>query len=1182
MQLPKFNSAETYNIHSVPEGSEVFLLQKILHSNQSGIMHVCLNDLHLSRLKDLLRFFTPEIKIYELPAWDTTPYDRVSPQPAIISERIRTLYELREGLPKNVILLTTISAITQRVLPREILRKSSLIAKAGDKIDRGFLANFLVENGYFNVGTTTDHGEFSLRGSIIDIFPPTLDYGIRIDFFGDEVESLRTFDPLTQISDSKIEKLEILPANEVLFTEAYIENFKKNYLKNFARENVGTIKNEPIYLAISESRKYGGMENYLPLFYNNLETIFDYIPDAIITFENLSDAAIAEREENIKDAYEGRKYAAKNAAFKDSNYNVLEPEKLYVLGAELQNKLSKQAQIHFSFFDKSELGKNELRSDYKPILNFASESKIQQKSAFDILKDKISNQIITSKGKIKVNALIACATEGSKSRMQNLLNEHEIKTYEVSDFIKEQGLFGKNTVGLAICPLEKGFEAEGFTIISEADLLGEKIYRSGRRFKKSENFTQEVANLQPDEIVVHKEHGIGRFKSLETIKVGGAYHDFILIEYSGSDRLYVPVENIDLITRYGSENESTVLDRLGSLAWQERTAKVKKRVLEMAGELLEIAAARELNQAKIFDLHDDIGARGSYDEFCARFPFAETEDQLNSTNDIINDLTSGKPMDRLICGDVGFGKTEVAMRAAFIVANPQNLGRGQVAVICPTTILARQHYKNFKNRFEGFGIEVRQLSRMVTAKETRQTKELLAEGKVDIVVGTHALLADSTKFANLNMVIIDEEQKFGVAQKEKLKKFKSETHVLSLSATPIPRTLQLSLSGIRELSLIATPPVDRLAVRTFVVPFDGLAVREAILKEHYRGGKTFFVCPRIKDIDEVKKKLAEIIPEVKTVVAHGQMKPQELDKIMNDFYDGKFDVLLSTTIVESGIDVPTANTIILYRADMYGLAELYQLRGRVGRGKTRGYAYLLLPARKIPTKHAIKRLEVMQKLDGLGAGFSLASHDMDIRGFGNLLGDKQSGNIKEVGIELYQDMLKDAILKLKDARQTAQNSEAKTEEKQDYSVKINIGTSVLIPENYISDIELRMGLYRRIGQLENDQEIESFAAEMVDRFGKIPQEFENLLSTLKIKQICKKLQIEKIDAGEKGAVISFYNNSFNNPDILIRLVSKNPITYKIKDGTKFVIANQNWADANLRMNAVKKELTEIYNMVATA
>lgn len=847
MQIQKLSTGQAYNIYPTPEGSEVFVLHKILQNSEHGVLHVCLNDVHLSRVKDLIKFFTPDTKILEFPAWDTTPYDRVSPRPAISSERVRTLYEIKNGIPKNTIVLTTIGAITQRVLPREIIKKSSLIARAADKIDRNFLANFLVENGYFNVGTTTDHGEFSLRGSIIDIFPPSLDYGIRIDFFGDEVESIRTFDPLTQISENKIEKLEILPANEILFTEEYIENFKKNFIKNFGHK-----KDDPLFLAISESRKYGGMENYLPLFYSKIESIFDYAQNATITFENLANAALSERDAAITDAYEARKYAAQNTAFKEGNYNVLEPEQLYISEVEFGKIIANCTRVNFSFFEKASTEKNEIKTNYAAILNYASESKIQHRSAFEILKDKLAAKIVTtniaSKGKDKTKVLIACASEGSKSRMKNLLNEHEIKTYELTDFTKEQGFFGKEIVGLAICPLEKGFEAEGFLIISEADLLGEKIYRTGRRFKKSENFTQEVANLQPDEIVVHKEHGIGRFKSLETLKVGGALHDFILIEYSGTDRLYVPVENIDLITRYGSENENTVLDRLGNLAWQERTARVKKRVLEMAEELLGIAAARELNQAKTFETGE-----GGYDEFCARFPFVETEDQINSINDIINDLTSGRPMDRLICGDVGFGKTEVAMRAAFIVANPQNLKKGQVAVVCPTTILARQHYKNFKNRFDGFGIEVRQLSRMVTTKEANQTKQLLEEGKVDIVVGTHALLADSTKFANLSMVIIDEEQKFGVTQKEKLKKFKAETHVLSLSATPIPRTLQLSLSGIRELSLIATPPVDRLAVRTFVVPFDALAVREAILKEHYRGGKTFFVCPRIKDIEEVKE-----------------------------------------------------------------------------------------------------------------------------------------------------------------------------------------------------------------------------------------------------------------------------------------------------------------------------------------
>jgi transcription-repair coupling factor (superfamily II helicase) len=530
-------------------------------------------------------------------------------------------------------------------------------------------------------------------------------------------------------------------------------------------------------------------------------------------------------------------------------------------------------------------------------------------------------------------------------------------------------------------------------------------------------------------------------------------------------------------------------------------------------------------------------------------------------------------MDRLICGDVGFGKTEVALRAAFTVVQNNNAEkRAQVAVICPTTLLCRQHFNTFSERFAGTGIVVKQLSRMVTQTEIKKSREAIKEGQVDIVIGTHALLASQLEFKDLSLVIIDEEQRFGVAQKEKLKKLRADTHVLTLTATPIPRTLQLSLSGIRDLSLIATPPVDRLAVRTFVMPYDDITIREAILKEHYRGGRTYFVAPRIKDVELLEKKLKEVIPEVKIVVAHGQMKPDELDKIMTDFDEGHFDVLLSTTIVESGLDISSANTIIIYRADMFGLAQLYQLRGRVGRSKVRAYAYLTVPGRKQLTRNAEKRLDVMQKLDSLGAGFTLASYDMDIRGFGNLLGAEQSGNIKEVGVELYQNMLREAI-------ESMQATNDNKEVEDIYSIKLNLGISVLIPEEYVQDSDLRMGLYRRLGNLESDADIESFAVELTDRFGKLPLEVENLLETIKIKFLCRKLEIERLDAGEKGASIQFRNNKFSNPDALIKLIAKNPVRYKIKDGSKFIIANCNWADLKVRIQELKKTLTDINNFV---
>jgi transcription-repair coupling factor (superfamily II helicase) len=1153
-------------IAGTPSGAEVFSLIELAKKSSTGLIHICINDYHLSKIAELIKFFSHDTKIHELPAWDTQSYDRVSPNSEVVSQRIKTLNNLTKGMKSNEILLTTVNAVTQRVVTKDIIEASCFIAKAGDEISRDKITDFLIKNGYINVSACGDHGEFALRGSIIDIFPAGQDEGVRIDFFGDQIESIRLFDPLTQISTKTINELQIIPASEVLFHPEYIENFKKNHLKIFGLQN-----NDPLYEAISEGRKFAGMENWQPLFYEKMASIFDYASSAIISFENMAEQAIHERFDNIKDSYDSRKITSKG----ELEYHALPPEYLYILSDELENILSKNTKIYYHSGMLPE-AKNTINLDYKSGINYFSEAKIYNKTAFEFFTEKLADKVINSgTGKNKVKALIACMSEGTRERIAHVLKEHEIESINIDNFEKEQAVFGKNKVGLAIIDIDRGFEAEGLTLISESDLLGEKIFRKKSRSRKAENFIREASNLERDELVVHKEYGIGRFKGLETIAVQKILHDFVLLEYYGGDKLYVPVENIDVISRYGQSDEHAELDKLGSLSWQERTAKIKKKILIAAEELLKIAAERELRKASEFE-----PTGGIYDEFCARFPFVETEDQLKAISEVLSDISSGKPMDRLICGDVGFGKTEVALRAAFAVVESNIANRGsenhtinQVAVIAPTTLLCRQHFNSFKERFAGFGLEIRQISRMASAKEVRETKELLEAGLIDIVIGTHALLADNIKFKNPALVIIDEEQRFGVGQKEKLKKLKSECHVLTLSATPIPRTLQLSLSGIRELSLIATPPVDRLAVRTFVMPFDPVIIREAILKEHFRGGRTYYVCPRINDLDEVELKLKTIVPEVKVIKAHGRMKPDELDQIMNDFYDGKFDVLLATTIVESGLDIPTANTIIIHRADMYGLAQLYQLRGRVGRSKVRAYAYLTLPPRKILTKQAEKRLQVMQKLDGLGAGFSLASYDMDIRGFGNLLGSEQSGNVREVGVELYQNMLQETIEKLR-----AENQQKEYEEK-NFSTKINLGIAVLIPEKYISDIELRMSMYRRIGNLETHEDIDQMAIELVDRFGKLPKEVDNLLETVKIKQLCKKLDIEKLDAGDKGAVISFYKNKFKSPDAIINLITKNPIKYKVKDGSKIVIANQNWEKADTRVLEVRKSLDQLLSLV---
>jgi transcription-repair coupling factor (superfamily II helicase) len=741
--------------------------------------------------------------------------------------------------------------------------------------------------------------------------------------------------------------------------------------------------------------------------------------------------------------------------------------------------------------------------------------------------------------------------------MGHVLAEHGLHNLAPVASWPEALALPRPQVALAVLGLESGFETADVALITEQDILGERLIRARRPSKRAENFIAEVTSLAAGDLVVHVDHGIGRFSGLRAIEAAGAPHDCLEIHYAGGDKLFLPVENIELLSRYGSEEAGAELDRLGGTAWQARKARMKNRIREIAGELIKIAAERQLREAPRLAL-----AAGLYDEFCAGFPYEETEDQDAAIAAVLADLASGRPMDRLICGDVGFGKTEVALRAAFIAA----MNGKQVAVVVPTTLLARQHFRTFGERLRGYAVHLAQASRLVSAGELAKVKKGIAEGTIDIVIGTHALLGKNIKFKDLGLIVVDEEQHFGVAHKERLKQLRAEVHVLTLTATPIPRTLQLALSGVREMSIIATPPVDRLAVRTFVSPFDPVTVREALLRERYRGGQAFYICPRIEDLAGAKDFLDKHVPEVRVAVAHGQMPARVLEDVMSAFYDGKFDVLLSTTIVESGLDIPTANTLIVHRADMFGLAQVYQLRGRVGRSKLRAYALLTLPAARKITAQAERRLKVLQSLDTLGAGFQLASHDLDIRGAGNLLGDEQSGHIKEVGYELYQQMLEEAVMSMK-AGITAPAPDR-------WSPQITIGTPVLIPEDYVTDLPVRLALYRRLSEIEDDRAIEAFAAELVDRFGPLPDEVEYLLQVVAIKSLCRRANVERIEVGPKGAVLAFRDNVFQNPDGLIAYIAKHPVGARVRPDMKVVFFDE-WDSSAERLKGATEILRSL-------
>lgn len=1120
-----------------PEGFDALVLADMVRAAGGGVtVHVAREDARMAALAEALGFFAPEIEIIIFPAWDCLPYDRVSPNADISARRMAALSQLAalgDGAQEQpVLLLTTVNAILQRVPPRESVSQSGWSARTGNRINLDDLTAYLAANGYSRTGTVREPGEFAVRGGIVDIYPSGFEMPVRLDMFGDTLDAIRSFDAATQRTVGQLKGLDLVPASEIHLDSEAIRRFRAGYVATLG----AVTGDDPLYAAVSEGRKHAGMEHWLPLFHDKMETLFDYVPDGLISFDAQVEEARAARLDLIADYYDARMEARKHGhdaklAADVPSYKPLKPDMLYLSEGEWTNILSARRVRELSPFSVPEgaglnLGGRQGR-------NFAPERAQDGVNVFQVLGGHITG--LRRAGK---RVAIASWSEGARDRLQHVLADHSIGNVLIADSWADVNSVSKATVSLIVLGLEAGFETDELAVIGEQDILGDRLIRQ-RRKKRAENFLTEASSLTPGDLVVHVDHGIGRFERLQTIEVMGAPHDCLLLVYHGGDKLYLPVENIELLSRYGADDSDAQLDRLGGSGWQARKARLKERIREMASELIRIAAARELKTGPVME-----PTPGAYDEFCARFPFTETEDQEQAIEAVLEDLARGRPMDRLICGDVGFGKTEVALRTAFVAA----MSGYQVAVIVPTTLLARQHYRTFAQRFQGLPLKLRQMSRLVGAKDMAEAREGLASGDVDIVIGTHALLSKQVKFRNLGLVIVDEEQHFGVSHKEQLKKLRAEVHVLTLTATPIPRTLQLALSGVRELSLIATPPVDRLAVRTYVSPFDPVVIREALLREHYRGGQSFYVVPRIADLADAEEFLKAYVPEVKFVAAHGQMAAGEIEDRMTAFYDGKYDVLVSTTIVESGIDIPTANTLVIHRADMFGLAQLYQLRGRVGRSKSRAYAYLTVPPHRTLTPAAEKRLRVLQSLDSLGAGFSLASHDLDIRGAGNLLGDEQSGHIREVGYELYQEMLEEAVASMRGGG----------EDNGQWSPQINIGTPVLIPENYVPDLDARMALYRRLSDVETRAEIDGFAAELIDRFGKLPEEVEFLLKIVEIKGLCRTANVEKIEAGPKGVVLSLRDNTFPNPGALVELINDERGKAKLRPDHKLVFM-RDWA-----------------------
>jgi transcription-repair coupling factor (superfamily II helicase) len=1140
-------TAERIILGGAPEGFDARLVVRELDRGRT-VIHVARDDKRAEAMRAALAVVAPGAVVLEFPAWDCLPYDRVSPNPEISARRMATLAALAGGLSGPVVLLTTLNAATQRVPARDVVRAASFRAQVGDRVDEARLKGFLSRMGFSPVSTVAEPGDFALRGGIVDIFPPGPGGPIRLDFFGDVLDGARRFDPETQRTVEKLKAVDFAAVSEVILDEAAIARFRQNYRIEFGTAGA----DDPLYEAVSAGRKHQGMEHWLPFFHAGLETLFDYLPDASVMLDDQITPARLARWVGIDDSYDARAEAMTAKGRLDTVYKPVAPALLYLDDPAWEAAVADHRVIQLSPLQQSP-GPGVLDAGARIGRSFAPERQQEKVNLFGALTEHV--QVLLKTGHV----VIASWSEGARERLRGLLADQGLTGAEdVADFraVPE----GKGRLFLMIWPLEAGFAAPGLAVISEQDVLGERMVGKPRRKRKADNFLREVDTLTPGDLVVHVEHGVGRYLGLETITALGAPHACVALEYAENAKLYLPVENIELLSRYG--HEEGLLDRLGGGAWQAKKAKLKERIKEIADRLMRIAAERALRHAPILEAPHSI-----WEAFAARFPYQETDDQLTAIADVVADLEKGSPMDRLVVGDVGFGKTEVAMRAAFVAG----LSGMQVAVICPTTLLARQHYRSFVERFRGFPISVKPLSRFVTVKDANATRAAMADGSVDIVVGTHALLAKGVSFKNLGLLVIDEEQHFGVTHKERLKEMKSEVHVLTLTATPIPRTLQLSLTGVRDLSVIATPPVDRLAIRTYVAEFDSITIREALLRERFRGGQSFYVVPRISDLHEIEDFLKTHVPEVSYVIAHGQLAAGDLDDRMNQFYDGKFDVLVATSIVESGLDIPTANTMIVHRADMFGLSQLYQIRGRVGRSKTRAYAYLTTKPRAPLTPQATKRLRLLGSLDSLGAGFNLASHDLDLRGAGNLLGDEQSGHIKEVGYELYQQMLEDTIAKIKSGE-----LQGLTTLDDGWSPQLNLGVPVMIPEDYVIDLDVRLGLYRRLSGLGTKVELEGFAAELIDRFGPLPKEVNTLMLIVRIKAMCKRAGISRLDAGPKGATIQFHNDKFSNPAGLVDFLKAQGGAARV-NGNKIVLTGEMKTEADRIKGAfnIARDLAEV-------
>ncbi|MFK5914595.1 MAG: transcription-repair coupling factor [Woeseiaceae bacterium] len=1117
-------------------GSSYGLVLSSAAAQHAGPVLVVTADMAAAqRLEYSLRFYLSdkEISILQFPDWETLPYDRFSPHQDIISERLTTLSKLPH-LTQGI-LIAPIQTLMHRIAPRSYLDGFCLSLSLEDKFDIDDMRLRLEHSGYHCVSSVMEHGEFAVRGSLFDLFPMGSKHPFRIELFDDEIESIRTFNPETQLSINKVDSINLLPAREFPLNKEAISKFRTAFRARF--EGDPNVTN--IYRDISNGNTSPGVEYYLPLFFDETISLFDYLPDStlLITADDVNHEVETFWSE-INERYEQNRH--------DVEHPILQPDEVFIPVNEVFSHFKRFPRIELQHFELEDKQATNFSTEAPPLLNFD----IRASEAAAVLKQFLS----TFKGKV----LFAAETTGRRETLIEMLRDNGIKPIAVdnwSDFIKSE-----HQLAITVAPLEEGLllKEPDIAVIAEPQLFGLQVLQRRRRKKSqrdADNVVKNLAELTLNAPVVHEDYGVGRYLGLQNLTIGNIETEFLTLEYANKDKLYVPVSSLHLISRYtGAAADNAPLHRLGSGQWEKAKKKAQEQVRDVAAELLDIYARREAQSG--FAYHID---EMQYNAFAAGFPFEETPDQQTAIDNVIRDMRSPKPMDQLICGDVGFGKTEVAMRAAFIAVQAGK----QVAVLSPTTLLTRQHTENFRDRFAEWPVQVESLSRFSTKKEQNQVLKDLVAGKVDIVIGTHKLLQADVKYKDLGLVVIDEEHRFGVRQKEQFKSLRSEIDILTLTATPIPRTLNMAMSGIRELSIIASPPAKRLAIKTFVTEWKDEMIKEACLREIKRGGQVYFLHNDVATIEKQMNTLAELIPEANVQFAHGQMRERDLERVMSDFYHQRFNILVCTTIIETGIDIPTANTIILNKADRFGLAQLYQLRGRVGRSHHRAYAYLIIPKRNTLTSDAKKRLEAIESIESLGTGFTLATHDLEIRGAGELLGDGQSGQMIEIGFSMYTELLERAVKALKSGKTPDLNKPLH------HGAEVDLHVPALIPNDYIPDVHERLIMYKRIASAENKNELRELQVEMIDRFGLLPDAVKTLHQVTELKLSAAKLGIKKIDYGEEGGRIIFIEAPDIDPMKIIKLIQSQPNTYKLDGNDKLRLVKP-IIDVEFRIKALEE------------